>query len=275
MPNTTTVVIGAGHCGLAMSRCLADAFDRPRRARTRRGGELVAHPAVGLAAAAHPELDDPAAGLRLPGRRPGRLPRRAAGGRGSSTTTPTESRGAGADRHHGHRGAASRLRVRGGDRPGHLARADGRARRGRGHVARGAAAAGRAGAGRDHLGHRGGLPQPRPTAGRAACWWSAPRPAVSRSPTSCTAPAGRSRSPSASTSGCRGPTGAATSCGGWTPPACSTSATTRSPTWSGRATCRRCSWSAHRGARRSTSTRCARPGCGWSAGWPGSGTGWR
>ena len=24
MPNTTTVVIGAGHCGLAMSRCLAD-----------------------------------------------------------------------------------------------------------------------------------------------------------------------------------------------------------------------------------------------------------
>ena len=51
------------------------AFGRPRGPRTRRGGELVAHPAVGLAPAAHPELDDPAAGLRLPGRRPGRLPR--------------------------------------------------------------------------------------------------------------------------------------------------------------------------------------------------------
>ena len=91
-----------------------------------------------------------------------------------------------------------------------------------------------------------GLPQPRRAARRAACWWSAPRPAGSRSPTSCTAPGARSRSPSASTSACRAPTAAGTSCGGWTPRGCSTSATTRFETWCGRGTCRRCSWSARR-----------------------------
>ena len=37
-------------------------------------------------------------------------------------------------------------------------------------------------------------------------------------------------------------------------------------TWCGRATCRRCSWSARRSGRRSTSTRCAGSGCGWSGG---------
>ena len=51
--------------------------------------------------------------------------------------------------------------------------------------------------------------------------------------------AARSRSPSASTCGCRAPTAAATSSGGWRPPACSTSATTRSTTSSGPATSRR------------------------------------
>ena len=80
MHHTTTVVVGAGHCGLAMSRRLAArsidhvVLERGEVAR------LVAHPAVGLAAPAHPELDDPAAGLRLPRRRPGRLPHRARGG---------------------------------------------------------------------------------------------------------------------------------------------------------------------------------------------------
>ena len=81
MRHTTTVVVGAGHCGLADESPPRRTFGGPRRPRTRRGGALVAHPAVGLAAAAHPELDDPAAGLRLPRRRPGRLPRRARGGR--------------------------------------------------------------------------------------------------------------------------------------------------------------------------------------------------
>jgi putative flavoprotein involved in K+ transport len=44
---------------------------------------------------------------------------------------------------------------------------------------------------------------------------------------------------------------AATSCGGWTPRGCSTSATTRCPTCCGRATCRRWSWSALRSGQRS------------------------
>ena len=43
----------------------------------------------------------------------------------------------------------------------------------------------------------------------------------------------------------------------------------------GRAACRRCSWSAHPSAEPSTSTRCAGSACDWSAGWPASGTGWR
>jgi hypothetical protein len=43
------------------------------------------------------------------------------------------------------------------------------------------------------------------------------------------------------TSACRAPTAAGTSCGGWTPPGCWTSATTRPAIWSGRGTCRPCS----------------------------------
>ena len=70
MLKTTTVVVGAGHSGLAMSRCLADrSIDHVILER----GEvatLLAHTAVGLVAVAHPQLDDPAAGLRLPRRGP-------------------------------------------------------------------------------------------------------------------------------------------------------------------------------------------------------------
>ena len=91
-----------------------------------------------------------------------------------------------------------------------------------------------------------------PTAGFSS---SAPRQAGSRSPRSCTAPGGPSRSPSGSTSGCRAPIEARTSCGGWTRRDCSTSATTRSPTSAGPATCRRCSWSAHPSGAPSTSIR--------------------
>ena len=54
----------------------------------------------------------------------------------------------------------------------------------------------------------------------------------------------RSRSPSASTSACPAPTAGATSSGGWSAPACSTSATTRSTTSPEPATCRRRSSSA-------------------------------
>ena len=70
-------------------------FGRPRRPRTRTGRELVAHAAVGLAAAAHPELDDPAARLRVPRRRPGRLPQRPAG-HGDARGLRRSIRGAGA-----------------------------------------------------------------------------------------------------------------------------------------------------------------------------------
>ena len=49
--------------------------------------------------------------------------------------------------------------------------------------------------------------------------------------------------------GRRGSTAARTSNGGWTPPACMTSAMTRSTTSSGRGGCRRFSWPARRSAR--------------------------
>jgi putative flavoprotein involved in K+ transport len=42
---------------------------------------------------------------------------------------------------------------------------------------------------------------------------------------------------------------AGTSCGGWTPAGCWTSATTRPAIWHGRGTCRPCSWSALRAGR--------------------------
>jgi putative flavoprotein involved in K+ transport len=54
---------------------------------------------------------------------------------------------------------------------------------------------------------------------------------------------------SASTSACRVPIAAGTSCGGWTPQGCWTSATTRSMIWCGRGRCRPCSWSARRAGR--------------------------
>jgi putative flavoprotein involved in K+ transport len=54
---------------------------------------------------------------------------------------------------------------------------------------------------------------------------------------------------SASTSGCHAPTAAGTSCGGWTPRGCWTSATTRPAIWREPGTCRPCSWSARRAGR--------------------------
>src|SRR6476646_3928209 len=131
-------------------------FGRSCRPRTRRGGELLAHAAVGLAAPAHPELDDPAARLRLPRRRPGRQPQSTAGRR-DARGLRRRIHGAGTDRHDGDLGAGRRRRIRGADRPGQLARADGGAGLRGSDRARGAGA-GAAGAGRNHLRHPGGLP---------------------------------------------------------------------------------------------------------------------
>ena len=70
----TVVVVGAGQAGLAMSRQLSACRARPRRARTGRGRIVVAHRALGLAQAAHAELDVPPSGVRVRGARPRRLP---------------------------------------------------------------------------------------------------------------------------------------------------------------------------------------------------------
>ena len=168
MPGTTAVIIGAGHCGLAMSRCLAArsvdhvVLERGEVAnswRTQRWDSL--------------RLLTPTWMTRLPGyayRGPdpdGYLSARQvtamlADYAGASAapvltgTTVTSVRG-------------RRRRLRGADRPGHLARADGGAGLRGGDGARGAGI-GAAGAGRDHLGHPGGLPQPGASCPAAACW---------------------------------------------------------------------------------------------------------
>ena len=79
MPSTRwSVVVGAGQAGLAVSHHLT-ARDRPRADRTRPDRRALAKSALGLAAAADPELDEPAARLVLPGHGPRRVH---AGGRG-------------------------------------------------------------------------------------------------------------------------------------------------------------------------------------------------
>ena len=96
------------------------------------------------------------------------------------------------------------------------------------------------------------IPASLPT---AASWLSAHRRAARRSRTKSTAPAGRWSCRSANTSARPGSIAARTWSGGWTPPACSTSATIKSTTLNGRGACRRCSLPARPIARRSTSTR--------------------
>ena len=90
--SVTTVVIGAGHAGLAMSRCLAERVDRPCGARARRGRQLLAHRALGFAAAADAELAEPAARLRLQGDDPDGFRTMPRGRSTSSTATPRRSR---------------------------------------------------------------------------------------------------------------------------------------------------------------------------------------
>ena len=65
----TTVVIGAGHAGPRGEPVSHRALDRSRRARARRGGQLLAARALGFAAAADAELAEPAARLSLRRRR--------------------------------------------------------------------------------------------------------------------------------------------------------------------------------------------------------------
>ncbi len=227
--DTTTVVVGAGHCGLAMSRCLADrsidhvVLERGEVAnswRTQRWDSLrllTPNWMTRLPGFAY-RGDDPDGYMTAP--QVARLIADYADGVGR----------AGAGQHHRHLDPAARRRVPGADRPGHLARSDGRARQ------RCQRASPTCRSGWRRTCQPGSPRSARPTTATppscrtAGCWWSARRPAGFRSRRSCTAPAGRSPSPSASTSGCRGLTGAATSCGGWTPRACSTSATTRFPT---------------------------------------------
>ena len=92
MRRTTAVIIGAGHAGLAMSRCLDRALDRPCGPRARRGRQLVADRALGFAPAADAQLAEPAARPRLRGRRSRRLPHDARGRRASSSAMRGRSR---------------------------------------------------------------------------------------------------------------------------------------------------------------------------------------
>ena len=232
MNTIDTVVIGAGHAGLAVSRLLTEAgrdhvvLDRGRVARA------VAHRALGLPAPADPELDDPAARLaRTRGPDPdGYMSRRPSSSRhleryAASFGAPVRRRYDGraswsSDRGDGYRVVTDRGTWRA------------RPRRDRHRPARPAARARRPGAARP--GRRAGQ-LPAATATRSscrpgACSWSAPRPPACRSPTSSPGPAARWSSRSAGTPGCRAATAAWTSSGGWSAPAGWPAPSTRCPT---------------------------------------------
>ena len=91
MPSTHTIVIGAGQAGLAVSRCLTDAGVDHVVLERGRIAERWRSRALGLAAAAHPELGDPAPGLALPRPRPRRLHDRRRARRATSRPTPARS----------------------------------------------------------------------------------------------------------------------------------------------------------------------------------------
>ena len=65
MRSVTAVVIGAGHAGLAMSRCLAERGVDHVVLERGEVGEFLARRALGVAPAAHAQLAEPAARLRL------------------------------------------------------------------------------------------------------------------------------------------------------------------------------------------------------------------
>ena len=71
-----TVVVGAGHAGLAVSRLLIGRGPRPRRARARPRRRALAHRALGLGPPDQPELDAPAARDAVRRARTGLVPQR-------------------------------------------------------------------------------------------------------------------------------------------------------------------------------------------------------
>ena len=66
MPSTRVVIIGAGQAGLGGQLPAHRRVDRPRGPRARPHRRALAQSTLGLAAAAHPELDEPVARLVLP-----------------------------------------------------------------------------------------------------------------------------------------------------------------------------------------------------------------
>ena len=84
---TTTVVIGAGHSGLAMSRCLSDRSIDHVVLERREVANSWKTRAMGLAAAAHAELAVPPTRPRLRRNRPRRLHDRCPRSSTSSRTT--------------------------------------------------------------------------------------------------------------------------------------------------------------------------------------------
>ena len=216
--------------------------DRPRAARTRRGGELVAHGALGFASAAHPQLAVPAARLVVPGQRPTRLHVCRRGGRHTSTATAAISG----------RPCRPQTTVQSvrSDRDGFVVTTDRGQWRSRAVVvASGAASTRRIPAISREL--PAAISQLAPIRYRNPSQVGARVLVVGASASGVQiadelARSGRgSPLPSATTSGCPAATAAGTSIGGSTPSANSTSATTRSRTSTGPADCRRCSSSDH------------------------------
>ena len=257
---TTTVVIGAGQAGLAMSWCLAAALDRPRGPRARRGRQLLADRALGFAPAAHAELAEPAARLRLRGRRSGRLPHDARDHR-----VHRALRDARVARPCGRTTRSLRCAARTTATRSSPTRAPGTARRSCSPPARATSRRSRAVGRAVPPAHRhadaAAVPQPGPArAGRRARRRRLRHGHADRRRDPALRPArdaggrrARARAPRS--------TAAGTSSGGWTPPACSTSATTRSTTSCGApATVPRSSSPAMPTAATSTSTRSPRIG---------------
>ena len=213
----------------------------------------MAHRALGFAAAADAELAEPAAGLPLSGRRSRRLPDACRRSSSFIDGLRQGDLGAGADPHDRHLGAPHRRR----DISCAPIRATGDAGRSCSRPAPATSPACPAFADQvprvDRASDGAALSQSRPARRR---WRPGRGRIVERHPD-------RQRNPPlgppgdacrwASTSARRASIAARTWSGGWTPPACSTSATTRSTTSRGRDGCRRCSLPARPTARRSTS----------------------
>ena len=185
MTTIDTVVIGAGHAGLAVSRLLTEAGRDHVVARPRPGRRALAHRALGLAAPADAELDDPAAGLATTPGRPGRLHERRPASSSTWSGTPRRSAHPSSTgttvqraRPRQHPAAIGVVTDRGTWRARHVVIATGP--HGVPHVP----------AGLDR--GRGRSPRAATATPRncrpAACSWSAPRRPACRSPTSSTAP---------------------------------------------------------------------------------------